>query len=931
MADQDDNIQQIDDRALRILSTLESVASAGSKSATARRLQEEAAIKQLVKLGVASEDVAKSYIDQIKQETELAKKKEQQQKESEERWKRFFSAVGSATNAATSLVKGSINLTQSTYSSSEAFASVVPTLHLLSDAVKAVSGVLSAATSGIPIVGGIFSGIDKAVSAVTDISVAVSEMRIRMVQTYVDTYSRIAKAGVTYGGDITGLSRRVHAAGLDWQTYSKFLTGNIENLGRMGLGLTESSMRVTEMGKAVIQNRGQLLTMYGGLEEFYGAIAGYASTMTSYGIDTVKNKKLLDDQSISYLGTLKTITNLTGISADQLQRDIQKRNENLAFQIKMREVQEKNPEMALVLQGMISRMGPAGELLQNYIAGEGQVYESTLEKSVQSGLLPFFERIRSGMTSNAKMAGDDFLKLIADAGTAQLDSMTQGQKELLKFQQLAPGPLAEIAKMMAQFEQLRSLFTGVATNAKGEFDKIRQSQTQGSKDYNKALLDMVESKMKQDVQIEKTFGEVAGLVEGLRRIQDILIEKFSNLGSVIPTFVDVLNRLIDLANKKPEEPTPDQTTVAPRVENGTVVGGATGEGDAGAIMQAQREAQEKLAARSARQKELDDDAAADAEYNKKNQLSREQRRRLEQKERIEKAEKEKSDKEKAEKEKADKEKAEKEKADQNKKSSTPEVKPPPAPAAPPAPNGQTKPGEQDKKQAKPATPTTGKQDKNTSLLNIPSGLTMSPSFAAQDASQQYDARWNEILSELSKSNMGALTLLHGRSTKDAAYASGQALDFSIDFLKKRSRIDDLKIDWTEKGGTRGKAPDPWPADVPGTADLWAEKPSQAITAMVTEKLKALGAKNTKDEYYNPSRQTAEPKIHAELDKGGSVGSGSGLTAGGEIVNGPAMVTSTARTAEIFAGMRTSLENVNQQLADQTWALEQIARHTKALS
>jgi uncharacterized protein with HEPN domain len=274
-----------------------------------QEIQEEAYIKKMAKLLDKSEELVLQDLNLKTKEIAAAKKKEQQE---EQREKAIVDGIKKTVSGLQQFAGGAISASQSIYNSDSAFTAVIPTLNLLGDTVKNISSALAAFTSGIPFFGAFFAGVDKVTTVTVDLTVKTMTAMLENAQKMVNDYNNLSKTGMTFGASLERMQAAAAQGGMSLSTYSKFVTGNIENLSSLGSSLETASARVTKMSGEIARNNAGLLTIYGGFGELAGATAEYQSMMAKYGIDINKNDKELTAGAQAYLVNMKELSSITG-------------------------------------------------------------------------------------------------------------------------------------------------------------------------------------------------------------------------------------------------------------------------------------------------------------------------------------------------------------------------------------------------------------------------------------------------------------------------------------------------------------------------------------------------------------------------------------------------------------------------------------------
>jgi hypothetical protein len=355
-----------------ILGAVNSGMLSNYKSQQAADLATKQLVKSIMRVSDVSEQEATRLAKEIKAEDEAARKAEQREKAIVEGVKKTLSGLQQFAG-------GAVSASQSIYNSDSAFTAVIPTLNLLGDTVKNITSALASFTSGIPFFGAFFAGVDKITTVTVDLTVKTMTAMLENAQKMVNDYNNLSKTGMTFGASLEKMQAAAAIGGMSLSTYSKFVTGNIENLSSLGGSLEIAAAKVTKMSSGIAKSNAGLLTLYGGLDGLAGATAEYQSMMAKYGIDINKNDKELTAGAQAYLVNMKELSSMTGKSAAALKKDEEKRQMSAAYQMAMNsmsDVQRANSIRALEVTN--EKYGKtAGDFATEFIATNGNVTSKT--------------------------------------------------------------------------------------------------------------------------------------------------------------------------------------------------------------------------------------------------------------------------------------------------------------------------------------------------------------------------------------------------------------------------------------------------------------------------------------------------------------------------------------------------------------------------
>lgn len=576
-------MDQLDPRVAEVLERLGLKAEAAAISSGKMADATNAQVKSLTRQALEQASAHRKLIDQIaeqikagsnatKQEKELARatadriKQEEEQFDAnkarddaqkaldDDRTQRMKKLIGDVK----ALGGSALSATSSFYSSKEVFTATIPTLELVGNAFKAVIEATGLLASGITVLG--FSagkateGLSKIAIAAVDLTVQVAKMQLELSQKYLNTYNDLAKTGVTFGGNLTALSKAAHEGGIDLQTYGEFVKKNIEGLSGMSGTVEQAAARVLNMSHAAIQGNDKLLLMYGGFEGVNDALAGYNKLIAQTGFDTVKNQGLITTGSKAYLTTLKELQELTGMSVDAIQKEQEEAQKDVAFRQKLRELEESGPAGFAKAQALrelqIITLRTQGketsDLFKEKVALDGQVIS-------QSGnTFRAFYRAQDQYTDNIiKTAGMEKNARYQAVGEYITQSRKQSREEMkAKSTLFKIGTYNgdEVTKVMT--DAARNIFDteDKSNNIPATIAKMLDDSSKPIDEAGKNAVKLEETNMKGRIRVDKLveerMGKMAKIAEQLTDLQIKLIELFGDkLTDSVDLAVDALVRL----------------------------------------------------------------------------------------------------------------------------------------------------------------------------------------------------------------------------------------------------------------------------------------------------------------------------------------------------------------------------------------------------
>jgi len=350
MALSDEAMKKLEQQLLdfgKVTSTINSSLSANSKSETARMLEQKRSYDQLVKSlqvlqGLNQKD-AVAMADKIKREELAGKKAEEEEKKEGDRRKKQWESVKAGTMTAIEGFKqfstGSIDIMRSAYTAKDALTAIQPTIDMMGRTINTATTAITQFAQALPFgIGAALALPAQIANFVMQAAIQIGKAEIDRAKIILDNFDKIVKAGVTFGGSVTSLGSIFKRTGLTIDEFSGFVTKNISNLSKFGGNLQESAIRIASISKDFFTTDKKLISMYGGIDGVNDALAVYASILGSSGITQQEREDRLVKGSIPFLKNLKILGELTGISAEQYQKEAEARQADAAYAGRLREL-----------------------------------------------------------------------------------------------------------------------------------------------------------------------------------------------------------------------------------------------------------------------------------------------------------------------------------------------------------------------------------------------------------------------------------------------------------------------------------------------------------------------------------------------------------------------------------------------------------------
>ena len=417
----------------------------------------------------------------------------------------------------------------------------------------------------------------EALSAATKAVAEGAKLVVEQLDQTAKTFNAMAASGVTVADGMTGLSRQFQAAGLGMQQFQKVVGQNAQALARFkgvaGDGAEEFSQVVGNLTK---KQDTDLRKIGMSAEDIAGTTASFVTQQTRLGKSQSMSTDQLTSGAKQYAMELDLLSKVTGLSRDAIQKQqdaaLSESKFRANYELMMANGQEKQAKAMMTLQTRMSSFGPEMGQAVRDLSGSGVANTEASRKLVQS-------------------TGGAAIDIMARLKSGAIDQ-DQAQTELIMA-------MDKNKDAQLQIESQVGDTTGAFINTAQRQDAINSLQ-QGS--WEKA-------KVTQDAQVNKTDELTKSTVKAQQNLDKMNVE-FSKMAlTLMPAAADAIEsmtgamlKMVEWANEQFGPSTPgakEAKAEAARANSaggsrGTsaggaaiVVGGAGGEGDSGAIMEAQ--------------------------------------------------------------------------------------------------------------------------------------------------------------------------------------------------------------------------------------------------------------------------------------------------------------------------------------------------------
>ena len=316
------------------------------------------------------------------------------------------------------------------------------------------------------------------------IATAAISLLVNAVSNSYDAFSEMSKAGATFGSELAVLRETAHSTGLRVEEFGKYVTKNISALTQLGGSASEGAKRVASVGSAIIQTGldRSFLAMGMGAQEQLETAQNYMDILSRTGQLQQMSTMQIAQQTAGYAKDLKLLSELTGESADEMQKQMDKQKANAAFQASLLGMDADERAKVMQTESMITQKygEAAGQAYREQIAFGGAMTEGTAQ-------LQAFQPALAGIIQSTADGREDFVqftKRIADAGP-ELEADLANIADIVKFGMVGNDGVIK-AMGDAFLSGQEAVITARNTNVES-LDKLRESIGNGDVEMQAAV------------------------------------------------------------------------------------------------------------------------------------------------------------------------------------------------------------------------------------------------------------------------------------------------------------------------------------------------------------------------------------------------------------------------------------------------------------
>ena len=193
------------------------------------------------------------------------------------------------------------------------------------------------------------------------------EVLSKEVEKTVQSYNNMSRAGAMFADGMTGMRNSASQAGLTVEQMSKVVSENSVALAESGLGVGDATRKMGEVTAQLEKNVGtsgrslrrELLQLGYSFEEQAGLAAEVMSDLRRSRSSLMGNDQAIAQQTAEYATNLRTISALTGEDAKTKMAEQRRQSTQVAFRLKLQELEEKQPGITRQVMESMTTMDEA--------------------------------------------------------------------------------------------------------------------------------------------------------------------------------------------------------------------------------------------------------------------------------------------------------------------------------------------------------------------------------------------------------------------------------------------------------------------------------------------------------------------------------------------------------------------------------------------
>ena len=272
--------------------------------------------------------------------------------------------------------------------------------------IGAIGGLLGSVTqSALGLGRALFDGKDQLTDFAKHIPIVGSYLTTftEILDNTFEVFRNVSSSGASFNNSMVDLMRASAAARMSIDDFGSLVTRNSEQLAAFGGTATKGAQTIGRLQQGLGSMRNDLLNMGFTFEEINEALINYQFINRAGNRAQFQSQQQLALAAGEYLMHLGELSKLTGKSVDQLQNDLQERQTNAAFQMKLAKMDPV--QRARIQEGLADALALGGQAgadrFMQMVLGMGPLTEET---AILAATMPGVEQALRNLANSAQDA-----------------------------------------------------------------------------------------------------------------------------------------------------------------------------------------------------------------------------------------------------------------------------------------------------------------------------------------------------------------------------------------------------------------------------------------------------------------------------------------------------------------------------------------------
>jgi hypothetical protein len=271
------------------------------------------------------------------------------------------------------------------------------------------------------------------------------------------TYQQLSQTGISFNGSLTDMRMAAQNTYMTLDEFSRVMKANGATFANLGGTVNGGAMAFTKLSNSLLKSEsGEYLRNLGyTTEQVNQGLASYLAATGGRNKKEMQNTEALIKGATDYMNQLQGLADLTGVSREELDKEIKERSKNAAWEAKLAGMSEEEKKKAIA--GLANALATGGkgaaDAFQSKVMGvppitkEAQMFTATMGKTNES------------IMRSAKNVTDSS-KTLDDQNKEYVRGVRANQEDMKKFpleMQFALGAMgSEVSKSLETGQKLKT-------------------------------------------------------------------------------------------------------------------------------------------------------------------------------------------------------------------------------------------------------------------------------------------------------------------------------------------------------------------------------------------------------------------------------------------------------------------------------------------